>query len=155
MADRSSRDRDGVIDAYAEAFARFTGNGGGHGPAELLARRREAFDRFATAGFPTSRDEEWRFTPLAPLARTEWRLDGSSETPSPAADLLAPFRFERLDWTTLVFVNGRFDARLSHQPSRGAGVVVESLAGALARDPSLLAQIPATPFTELNSAFGW
>ena len=142
-----------MIDAYAEAFARFTGNGGGHGPAELLARRREAFDRFATAGFPTSRDEEWRFTPLAPLARTEWRLDGSSETPSPAADLLAPFRFERLDWTTLVFVNGRFDARLSHQPSRGAGVVVESLAGALARDPSLLAQIPATPFTELNSAF--
>ena len=69
MADRSSRDRDGVIDAYAEAFARFTGNGGGHGPAELLARRREAFDRFATAGFPTSRDEEWRFTPLTPLAR--------------------------------------------------------------------------------------
>jgi len=142
-----------VIDAYAEAFARFTGNGGGHGPAELLARRREAFDRFATAGFPTSRDEEWRFTPLTPLARTEWRLDGSSAAPSPAADLLAPFQFGRPDWTTLVFVNGRFDSRLSHQPSPDAGVVVESLAGALERDAALLSRIQATPFTELNSAF--
>jgi Fe-S cluster assembly protein SufD len=152
MADRNPRDRDGVIDAYAEAFARFTGNGGGRGPAELLARRREAFDRFSTAGFPTTRDEEWRFTPLAPLARTEWRLDGSTGA-SPSAELLTPFRFGRPDWVTLVFVNGRFDAGLSHRPSLDGGVVVESLAEALRGDPALLGQVRATPFSELNAAF--
>ena len=153
MADRNPRDRDGVIDTYAEAFARFTRNGGGHGPAELVARRREAFDRFATAGFPTTRDEEWRFTPVAPIARTDWRLDGGTAAASPAADLLTPFRFGRPQWVTLVFVNGRFDAGLSHRPSLDGGVVVESLAEALRRDPALLDQARATPFSELNAAF--
>jgi Fe-S cluster assembly protein SufD len=153
MADRNPRDRDGVIDAYAAAFARFTGNGGGHGPTELLARRREAFDRFATAGFPTSRDEEWRFTPVAPITRTAWTLDGWTGAASPAAELLAPFRFGRPDWVTLVFVNGRFDAGLSHQPSLDGGVVVESLAEALRRDPALLGLTRGTPFAELNAAF--
>jgi Fe-S cluster assembly protein SufD len=153
MADRNSRDRDGVIDTYAEAFARFTRNGGGHGPAELVARRREAFDRFATAGFPTTRDEEWRFTPLAPIARTEWRLDGGTGAAAPAAELFTPFRFGRPEWVTLVFVNGRFDAGLSHRPSLDGGVVVESLAEALRGDPALLGQVRATPFSELNAAF--
>ena len=55
---------------FTEAFARFSQNGGGQGPAELLTRRREAFGRFAAAGFPSLKDEEWRFTPIAPIART-------------------------------------------------------------------------------------
>src|SRR5581483_4054441 len=36
----------------------------------LLSRlRREASERFAALGFPTTADEEWRFTNLAPLLR--------------------------------------------------------------------------------------
>ena len=148
-----------MIAAYAEAFERFTRNGGGKGPAELVARRREAFDRFSAVGFPTAKDEEWRFTPLGPIAGTAWALGGPAAGAPVRAEDLAPFRFDQPDWTTLVFVDGRFDAGLSHRPAPGGGVTVETIAEALARDPALGAQVgtvaplDATPFAALNAAF--
>jgi Fe-S cluster assembly protein SufD len=148
-----------VIAAYTEAFERFTRNGGGRGPAELVARRREAFERFSRSGFPTAKDEEWRFTPVGPIAGTVWGLAGpAAGDPVTAADL-APFRFEQPEWTTLVFVDGRFDAALSHRPVQSGGVTVETLAEALSRDPALasrigaIAPLDATPFAALNTAF--
>ena len=148
-----------MIAAYAEAFERFTRNGGGKGPAELVARRREAFDRFAALGFPTAKDEEWRFTPLGPIAGTAWALGGPAAGAAVRADDLAPFRFDQPDWTTLVFMDGRFDAGLSHRPALGGGVTVETIAEALARDPALgarvgtVAPLDTTPFAALNAAF--
>jgi len=45
-------------------------------PAEpwLQQLREAAFQRFAELGFPTTRDEEWRFTNVAPIARTNFRV---------------------------------------------------------------------------------
>jgi Fe-S cluster assembly protein SufD len=159
MAYRSSRGDPGVNAAYQEAFERFAGNGGGRGPPTLLARRREAFDRFARTGFPTIKDEEWRFTPVTPIARTSWRLDGQGSGQVGALDL-EPYRFGATEWCTLVFVDGQFDPVLSHRPSLPAGVTVEPLGEALARDPLLVessyAQVATpdlTPFAALNAAF--
>src|ERR1039457_688983 len=39
-------------------------------PAWLQSLRDAAFARFAALGFPTTHDEEWRFTNVAPIART-------------------------------------------------------------------------------------
>ena len=35
--------------------------------------RAAAFQRFTELGFPTTHDEEWRFTNVAPIARRQWR----------------------------------------------------------------------------------
>ncbi len=43
--------------------------------APLHDRRRVAFDRFSTLGFPTTRDEEWRHTSLKPFATTPFAVD--------------------------------------------------------------------------------
>ena len=40
-----------------------------------LARR--GLPRFAELGFPTTHDEEWRFTNVAPIARTDLRTGGA------------------------------------------------------------------------------
>ena len=52
-------------------------------PAWLERRREEAFSRFETLGFPTPKDEAWRYTGLQPITGTAWnrvsrgpRLDG-------------------------------------------------------------------------------
>ena len=37
--------------------------------------RREALDRFCERGFPTPRDEDWKYTSLRPLERRAFRLD--------------------------------------------------------------------------------
>ena len=39
----------------------------------LQRLRKAAIARFAELGFPGPRDEEWRFTPLAPLVQTPFR----------------------------------------------------------------------------------
>jgi Fe-S cluster assembly protein SufD len=44
----------------------------------LQELREGAFERFAQAGFPTTHDEEWRFTNVAPIARTEFKVGQAS-----------------------------------------------------------------------------
>jgi Fe-S cluster assembly protein SufD len=88
-------------------------------PAWLRERRQQAMERFLQLGFPTTRDEEWRFTNVAPIARTRFE-------PAPAADVKAPRIFADQDCVRLVFVNGR----LASQPS-GVPLVAASLREAL------------------------
>ena len=40
--------------------------------AWLQQLREAAFQRFTELGFPTTHDEEWRFTNVAPIARIKW-----------------------------------------------------------------------------------
>ena len=138
--------------ALAEAFERFSRNGGGEGPAEVLTRRREAFSRFAATGFPSSRDEEWRFTPVSAIERTDW-TPAAEPVRRPAPSELDPYRIGPPEWTTLVFVNGRYDAGLSHRSGLPFGVAITPLAQALTRHPALLDLADATPFSALNAAF--
>ncbi|CAN5848792.1 Fe-S cluster assembly protein SufD [soil metagenome] len=128
------------------------------GPDWLEPVRRAAADHFAKVGFPTSRDEEWRFTPVGPIAQGIWR-------PSPgvaagvSADRLAPFVFGQAEWSTLVFVNGAYSEALSRILELPQGVRAGSLAEALRGDDAVLrthlarhAPIDGSPFTALNAA---
>ena len=42
-------------------------------PEWLERVRRAAAERFGRTGFPASREGEWRFTPIGPIAQTSWR----------------------------------------------------------------------------------
>ena len=131
----------------------------GRMPAWLAPLRRAGMDRFAEVGFPGTRDEEWRFTPIAPIARTPF---GPATPPARTVgrDDLAAFTFGHPEWPSLVFVNGRLSPELSTVPALPAGVLLTSLAEALATRPELVephlarqADPEATPFTALNAAF--
>ena len=47
--------------------------GGGNGQPWINHLRQAGIDRFREVGFPGSRDEEWRFTNLAPITRTAFQ----------------------------------------------------------------------------------
>ncbi len=56
------------------------------GPRWLQDLRDHAASRVSsTLGFPTVRDEEWRFTNVAPIASTEFRLAPARRSSTPAA----------------------------------------------------------------------
>lgn len=50
------------------------------GPEWLRTARAAAFGRFLEQGFPTPKDEEWKFTNVAPIAQIEWRATSARVT---------------------------------------------------------------------------
>ena len=94
------------------------------GPEWLRAGREAAFARFLDRGFPTTRDEEWRFTNVAPIAGM------SFERARPAAisrEALAVLSFRAEAAAEVVVVNGRLSPTLSSFDALPAGVTVKSL----------------------------
>ena len=129
------------------------------GPAWLRQRRGEAIARFAERGFPTPRDEDWKHTSLAPIMATAFDLNPDDDGLEPSEDAIAPFCVGAPTWTRLVFVNGRFSAKLSRLRPLGGSVRIGSLGEALITDADALRGRLGTPgepldaFGALNAAF--
>ncbi|MEA1675940.1 Fe-S cluster assembly protein SufD [Nitrospirillum sp. BR 11163] len=106
-------------------------------PVWLTTHRGRAMDRFALMGFPTRRQEAWRFTDLEPLTAAPplpaAAGDGDLPTPASLAPWLLPVATHRL-----VLVNGRFAPALSAGPVLPAGVWLASVAETLRQRPDLL-----------------
>lgn len=149
MADTMTAEKDDGRATYLAEFSRVEKELAAIGPPALQHARKAAIARFGEVGFPTAHDEEWRFTNVAPLARTRFQLasDGKAALPQGLPD------------RGLVFVNGAFQRGLPAGTLPG-GVVVGRLADALQQHPQLvepylarLARTDASPFTALNTAF--
>ena len=88
-----------------------------------LPTRGEGGARVAEMGFPTTRDEDWRFTSVAPIAELEFT--------AAAADAKANLQgcvFSEIDGPQLVFVNGHFSSELSRVGELPTGVEIGNLA---------------------------
>lgn len=140
--------------ALFDAFERAAGRGT---PFWLAEMRRAAIGRFAELGFPTTREEEWRFTNAAPIARARFRPAGP-RTPALDAARIGELAVTLPGAVRLVLVDGRFEPRLS--AGEAAGVLARGLRQALDEDPEevrahlgRLAPFQAHAFTALNTAF--
>jgi Fe-S cluster assembly protein SufD len=98
-------------------------------PRWLRDLRARGAAHFAKVGFPTTRDEDWKYTSAAPIAELDVRALQEPGGEVTAAQL-APYTFGENGWTTLVFVNGRYDGELSSGAALEAGVRVLPLAEA-------------------------
>src|SRR3954451_21270329 len=113
----------------------------GASPAWLDELRRASMGRFESVGFPSSTDEEWRFTNVQPIVKTPFKLaDATASAPgqaaSAAASSLREFTFGDASRVELVFVDGSFSLELSRIHDLPRGVKIGSLADAIANDGS-------------------
>ena len=129
------------------------------GPSWLGEIRRAAMERFVELGFPTTRQEEWRFTNVAPMAKIPFEL---AQAPKDGAAFgrLSSLPMADLGCDRLVFVNGRFNRELSSFRDLAKGVKACSLAEALASGTFSIEQHLARharfddhAFIALNTAF--
>ena len=124
----------------------------------LSQLREDALHRFLSLGFPTTRDEEWRFTSVAPIAERVFTSPPSLAAGPSSVDI-ASFRLPLAPAAELVFVDGRYAPALSRRGALPDGVQVESLASVLANgqeiEPHLgrVAAFEHQPFVALNTAF--
>jgi Fe-S cluster assembly protein SufD len=129
----------------------------GPGPAWLQSLREKARTRLGEIGFPTTEQEEWRFTNVAPLL--QWPLHAAEPgARSISAADIKPFRLAD-DGYCLVFVDGRFRVELSNLPGQGAALHAGNLraqwdgdARELQQHLARYADEKANFFTALNTA---
>ena len=125
-------------------------------PEPILALRRKALERLRTIGLPTTRQEAWKYTNLAPVAKERYRLDAEHRL---TRDDIKPFLICDVASAEIVLVNGRYDEELSTCRSLPSSVVVAPLREVW-NDPELQVALGATgsadeedhPFASVNTA---
>jgi Fe-S cluster assembly protein SufD len=141
-------------DTYLPELARFVNGRGEAAPVWLKGVRARGREAFEQAGFPTTRQEEWRFTNVSPIATTPFKL--AEGLPTNAAAMVS--RIAVAGAVRLVLLNGRFAPELSDLTTVPLGLKIGSLAAAIASgapECALLGQQPVEgqPFAALNAAF--
>ncbi|MGW8368258.1 MAG: hypothetical protein ACWGPN_06210, partial [Gammaproteobacteria bacterium] len=142
-----------ALDVYREAFEQRQPEAAEF--EALAVQRKKAWSTFADRGFPSARDEDWRYTNLRRLLRKKFSVAGlpsDSVTDAAAARLI-----DIADARRIVFIDGRFSRELS-TPATGAACV-EPLTAVLG-DPQHaaaiafdgIADITQHPFAALNTA---
>ncbi|MGQ0732433.1 MAG: Fe-S cluster assembly protein SufD [Acidobacteriota bacterium] len=142
------------VEAVLGEQRRFCEAAGARAPEWVRELRDRARTRFAALGFPTVRQEEWRFTNVTPVANATFRL--ADKAPINAVDLAS--RVTLPGSARLVLLNGRFAPELSVLDGLPNGVVAGSLATAIAADAPEVAHLgqmawEQAPFIALNTAF--
>jgi len=124
--------------------------------------RRSALARFCELGFPKTTMEDWRFTNVAPIARSSFQLAGASppQVPPDISGMLNKLSLGDWKRNQLVFLNGRYCRELSVVQPLPEGVVMRPLAEALGSHRELVeahlargADRLENAFTALNRAF--
>lgn len=128
-------------------------------PDWLIEARRDALRWVAAHGFPTRKDEDWRYTKLAPILDVPFQPAQRFRAGGRDLARLVRSRTVDLPGPRLVFVNGHYCAALSRDAALPPGATVCGLATALAARPERfdadLSRSPARPhhaFAAFNRA---
>ncbi len=111
---------------------------GADAPDWLRTIRDAGAAKFAELNFPTRKDEDWRFTNVAPLVQSNFAMATEPATGVDAA-AIKPFTISDAHWAELVFVDGFFAPNLSRLPDQD-GLHVSSLRAAIADGDGALQQ---------------
>ena len=142
------------VDPYLAAFDRHLELAAARHPSWLLPLRKAGMARFAELGFPKTKDEDWRFTNVTPIAQLPFVPVGAAGSGRVTAGWLAGTPLVGLPASRLVFVDGQYAPELSALRPLPEGVRVSRLAEALADDGALLEKHLGRLLRTDDNAFG-
>ena len=125
------------------------------GSAKTAALRAAALEAFSATGFPTRRNEQWRYTDLGPISRAD--LDFAPQPPAEGLIARVAAMLDEAGFDSaaprLVFIDGGYCETLS-QTGDAAGLSIASLAscGATEVPARTHAALEGHPLATLNAA---
>lgn len=128
-------------------------------PSWLNKLREEGIASFEALGFPTLRNEAWKYTSVEPISsQSFFHANGEANTLN--ANEVLSHAFVDSQSCRLVFINGVYSPQFSRTQKLPAGVRVQSLAETVRQDDAFLSahlgrytRHRQEPFAALNTAF--
>ena len=122
-------------------------------------KKRAALIRFEELGFPTTRNEEWKYSNVKELISASYNFNAASSLEvADLEDLKIPDQVANI----LYFVNGHYSPELSKIVSSSDQIIIDSLQSAYKNNPVLvntyfdeLVKDDTDAFTSLNTAFAF
>lgn len=125
------------MNAYLQLYEEIASHLPGNQRPLMQFARQAALARFSAEGFPSPREEEWRYTNVSPIEKKLFKpapaVAAATELNGATQDLLG--RFGLPDCYRLVLVNGRFSPALSNLGDIPDALFVESVGHLLQSDP--------------------
>ena len=109
--------------------------------------RKKAFSKFLETGLPTKKWEDWRFTDLSSISKSNFRISEKQDAPNGDVDIS---QYQIDDVETIVIYNGHYLETLSSIP---AGIQLLSGLDYLEKKNWGFNSPEHTPFDLLNTAF--
>ncbi len=142
---------------YIKSFESFESSLNGESSMPFHLVRKEAIEKFSQLSFPTTHDEDWRFTNIAPLLK--YNFEPSSKV-NAAFHQIKNYIFEISKKNVLVFINGYFSHELSKIERSKDGIILDSLSNQLENGSQVVnrhlgkyAKHSEQIFTALSTAF--
>ncbi len=132
---------------------------GNKAPSWAKDIRVAAAERFAEQGFPTTKNEEWRFTRVRPLLQHDFAVPKNVSPSGLTVEKLQERAFDDSAFYRIVFVDGHFAGHLSSMECPEE-LAIKSLRHSLESDDPLLrkhlakhAATNTNPFVALNTGY--
>lgn len=123
--------------SYISNFSALQSAVEGNEPGWLTRLRKAAMLRFEEKGFPTTKDEEWKYTDISAIKKSEFELAPSAQAPL-SVEEINTIPFADLKTSRIVFWNGHFQPELSTSGALPGGARVSHLKELLVSDAGFL-----------------
>ena len=149
-----------ILQPYITNFELFKQNQDNQSDDPIHDLRRTAFNHLLEKGFPTKREEEWRFTDINPILSESFTLADSDNIANIKKSDIAHLTFKNWSGPMLVFIDGHFAEHLSDMNAGQSGLTINSLDFVLKNDQKSLLDTfvefetySENAFSALNTAF--
>lgn len=147
-------------DTYVTRQKDFESGIGSGAPAWVRDIRTAAIDRFAAEGFPSTKNEDWRFTRVRPILQHDFKLLDEPSSNGFSVSRLGEMSFPDSGCVRLVFLNGHFVDGLSSLADLPQGLHITTLREAIDTNSDLVQEHLAahagtskSPFVALNTGY--
>ncbi|RJP58029.1 MAG: Fe-S cluster assembly protein SufD [Ignavibacteriales bacterium] len=129
---------DAIRDWYISNFQDFESKLNGQSKTFLHDIRKDALTKLKDLHFPTIKDEEWKYTNIAPLMKENFVLPEKVEATKIDEEFIYKNSFTDFDYDRIVFINGKFSPQFSIIGELPKDVVIGSLAKAITENTEIV-----------------
>ncbi len=125
-----------IKDWYISNFGEFEKGLNGGKESSIHQKRKDALANFSRLEFPTIKDEEWKYTSIAPLLKYNFVPSYGKKIIS--KEFIKSLLFDEMEHSLIVFINGRYSAENSIILNLPDGVAVGSIADEIKKKNDVL-----------------